>query len=56
VQRSSGGASWKQFRTIAATGAFHFSVRPQVTTRYRLATAMDAAASVRIRVKAAPVK
>jgi stage II sporulation protein D len=55
VQRSSGGAPWTQFRTITTTGAFHFSVKPQVTTRYRLATAMDAAASVRIRVDAATV-
>ena len=37
-------------------GAFHFTVKPKVTTAYRLATAQDAAASVRIRVEAATVK
>jgi hypothetical protein len=56
VQRSSNGAPWKQFRTIATTGAFRFSVKPKVTTEYRLATANDAAAFVRIRVEAATVK
>jgi hypothetical protein len=38
------------------TGAFHFAVKPKVTTEYRLATAKDAAAFVRIRVQAATVK
>ena len=38
------------------TGAFHFTVKPKVTTRYRLATRNDAAAPVRIRVQAATVK
>ena len=41
---------------IATTGAFHFSVKPKVTTKYRLATPNDAAASVRIRVEAATVR
>ncbi len=54
VQSSPAGALWKQFRTIATTGAFHFSVKPNVTTRYRLATTNDAAAPVRIRVQALP--
>lgn len=59
VQRRSGGAPWTQFRSIvpaAKTGAFHFAVKPKVTTYYRLATFRDAAASVRIRVEAATVK
>jgi hypothetical protein len=56
VQRSTAGKPWKQLRTIATTGAFHFSVKPKVTTSYRLATANDAAAPVRIRVQAATVK
>jgi stage II sporulation protein D len=56
LQSSSAGAAWKQFRTIAGTGAFHFAVKPRVTTRYRLATANDAAAPVRVRVEAATVK
>jgi hypothetical protein len=54
VQRSTAGTPWTQFRTIATTGAFHFSVKPKLTTRYRLATADDAAAPVRIRVEALP--
>jgi stage II sporulation protein D len=54
VQRSMAGASWTQFRPIAKTGVFHFSVKPKVTTQYRLATQSDAAAPVRIRVKALP--
>jgi hypothetical protein len=54
VQSSPAGAPWKQFRTIATTGAFHFSVKPKVTTRYRLATTNDAAAPVRIRIQALP--
>ncbi len=56
VQRSTAGTPWSHFRSIAKTGAFKFSVRPMVTTRYRLATANDAAAPVRIRVQAATVK
>lgn len=54
VQRSSAGAPWKQLRVIRTTGAFHFSIRPKVTTLYRLATKNDAAAPVRIRVQALP--
>jgi stage II sporulation protein D len=59
VQERSGGKPWTRLRSIlprAATGAFHFVVRPRMTTQYRLATAQDAAAFVRIRVKAATVK
>jgi stage II sporulation protein D len=59
VQRRTSGTSWTQFRSItpaAKTGAFNFTVKPKVTTQYRLATAKDAAASVRIRVKAATVR
>jgi stage II sporulation protein D len=56
VQRSVAGGPWKQFRTVATTGAFRFTVRPNVTTEYRLATANDAAAPVRIRVKNATVR
>jgi hypothetical protein len=54
VQRSTAGTPWKQFRTITTSGAFHFSVRPEVTIKYRLATTDDAAAPVRIRVEALP--
>jgi len=54
VESSPAGAPWKQFRTIATTGAFHFSVKARVTTKYRLATTNDAAAPVRIRVQALP--
>jgi hypothetical protein len=59
VQERSGGKPWTRLRSIlprAATGAFHFAVKPRMTTQYRLATAQDAAAFVRIRVKAATVK
>ena len=59
VQARSSGVPWKQLRSVVpdpATGAFHFAVKPKVTTQYRLATAQDAAASVRIRVKAATLK
>jgi SpoIID/LytB domain protein len=56
VQRSIAGAPWTQFRSITTTGAFKLSVRPKVTTKYRLATQIDAAAPVRIRVEAATVK
>ena len=56
VQSSTAGTAWRQLRTISKTGAFLFSVKPKVTTEYRLATAHDAAAFVRIRVKAATVK
>ena len=53
VQQRTRGKPWTQLRSItpaAKTGAFHFAVRPQVTTDYRLATVQDAAAYVRIRV------
>src|SRR5262249_58977229 len=58
VQKRSSGTQWKRLRAIvpaASTGAFHFAVKPKVTTQYRLATAADAAASVRIRVQTANV-
>ena len=55
VQKRSSGTAWKRLRAIAP-GPFSFSVKPKVTTQYRLATAQDAAASVRIRVGAATVK
>jgi stage II sporulation protein D len=54
VQERTRGTPWKQLRSIApapGTGAFHFAVRPQATTDYRLATPNDAAAFVRIRVQ-----
>jgi stage II sporulation protein D len=56
VQSRSSGTPWTKLRSIvpaAGTGAFHFAVKPKVTTQYRLATAQDAAAAVRIRVEAA---
>jgi stage II sporulation protein D len=56
VQQSTAGGLWKQFRKVAATGAFHFTVRPRATTDYRLATANDAAAPVRIRVQTGTVR
>ena len=59
VQVRSSGQPWRQLRSIvpaATTGAFHFAVKPTVTTQYRLATGQDAAAYVRIRVKAATLK
>jgi stage II sporulation protein D len=56
VQRSTAGKPWRQFRSIAKPGAFHFSVRPKVTTKYRLATADDASGYLRIRVGAATVR
>jgi stage II sporulation protein D len=59
VQGSAGGKAWKRLRSVvpaAKTGAFRIAVKPKVTTRYRLATANDTAAPVRIRVKAATVK
>jgi SpoIID/LytB domain protein len=55
VQKRSSATAWKRLRAIAP-GAFHFTVKPKVTTAYRLATAQDAAAFVRIRVEAATVK
>jgi stage II sporulation protein D len=53
VQQRTVGTRWTQLKSIApaaTTGAFHLAVRPKVTTDYRLATAADAAAFVRIRV------
>jgi stage II sporulation protein D len=47
------GGAWKPLKSIVpapTTGAFHLAVKPKATTDYRLATAQDAAASVRIRV------
>ena len=55
VQKRSSGNTWKRMRAIEA-GAFRFTVKPKVTTWYRLASAQDAAASVRIRVDTATVK
>jgi SpoIID/LytB domain protein len=55
VQRRSRGTSWTRLRSVEP-GAFHFTVKPKMTTAYRLATAQDAAAFVRIRVQAATVK
>jgi stage II sporulation protein D len=55
VQKRSSGTPWKRLRAVHA-GAFRFTVKPKVTTVYRLATAQDAAGSVRIRVDAATVK
>ncbi len=59
VERRTSAIAWTQFRSVtpaAKTGSFRFTVRPKVTTQYRLATAKDAAASVRIRIEAATVK
>jgi hypothetical protein len=59
VQSRTSGTAWTQFRSIvpaAKTGVFQFTVRPKVTTQYRLATEKDAAAPVRIRVEGATVK
>jgi stage II sporulation protein D len=55
LQKRSSGTSWQRVRAIAP-GVFRFSVKPKVTTYYRLATAQDAAAPVRIRVGAATLK
>jgi hypothetical protein len=41
---------------VTTIGAFHFSVKPRLTTDYRLSTANDAAAPVRVRVKTATVR
>jgi stage II sporulation protein D len=54
VQERSRGVPWRQLRKVVParkTGAFHFAVKPRVTTDYRLATAQAAAAFVRIRVQ-----
>jgi hypothetical protein len=55
VEKSSGGAAWKRLRSVTP-GPFRFTVKPEVTTAYRLATRQDAAAPVQIRVEAATVK
>ncbi|HJU37420.1 MAG TPA: SpoIID/LytB domain-containing protein [Gaiellaceae bacterium] len=55
VQKRSNGTPWKRLRAVHS-GSFRFTVKPRVTTVYRLATAQDAAGSVRIRVQAATVK
>jgi stage II sporulation protein D len=54
VQRRSHGGAWTQFKRVAPTakgGAFRLVARPSATTDYRLATAQDAAAAIRVRVK-----
>jgi stage II sporulation protein D len=50
VQKRSSGTPWQRLRAVVP-GAFHFAVKPKVTTQYRLASAHDAAAPVRIRVQ-----
>jgi stage II sporulation protein D len=53
LQERSLGGTWKPVKSILpapSTGAFHLAVRPKATTDYRLASAQDAAAFVRIRV------
>jgi stage II sporulation protein D len=52
VQKRSSGRPWQPLRAVVP-GAFHFAVKPRVTTQYRLATAHDAAAPVQIRVRSA---
>jgi stage II sporulation protein D len=52
VQKRTSGAAWQRLRPVVP-GSFSFTVRPRVTTDYRLANADDAAAFVRIRVQAA---
>jgi stage II sporulation protein D len=49
LQARVAGAPWTQVKTMAP-GAFRLTVKPSATTDYRLATAADAAAFVRIRV------
>jgi stage II sporulation protein D len=56
LQQATAGTAWTQLRKITKSGAFQLSIRPKVTTKYRLATKNDAAAPVRIRVQAATVK
>lgn len=54
VQSRSKGGSWAKLKSVTPdpdTGAFSFTVKAKVTTDYRLATAADAAAFVRIRVE-----
>jgi len=54
VQTRSRGVAWAQLSPVTPdpqTGAFSLTVQPKLTTDYRLATAADAAGSVRIRVE-----
>ena len=55
VQKRSSGTPWRRLRSVAS-GVFEFTVKPKVTTQYRLANAQDAAAPVRIRVDTGTVK
>ena len=52
VQQRTQGMPWRKLKPVtpAAGGAIRLTVTPAVTTDYRLATARDAAAFVRIRV------
>jgi stage II sporulation protein D len=53
LQERSAGGPWTELKTVIPsrhTGAISVNVTPTVTTEYRLATAADAAAYVRIRV------
>jgi stage II sporulation protein D len=52
VQKRSSGRPWQQLRSLVP-GAFSFAVKPKVTTQYRLTSATDTAAPVRIRVQTA---
>ena len=52
VQKRSGSGAWQQLRTLVP-GVFSFAVKPKVTTQYRLTSANDTAAPVRIRVQTA---
>jgi stage II sporulation protein D len=54
VQKRSGSGAWQQLRTLVP-GVFSFAVKPKVTTQYRLTSANDTAAPVRIRVQTATV-
>jgi stage II sporulation protein D len=50
VQKRSGGAPWQLLKSLVP-GAFSFAVKPKVTTQYRLTSANDTAAPVRIMVQ-----
>ena len=57
VQQRTQGMPWKQLKPVTpavGSGAIRLAVRPSMTTDYRLATARDAAAFVRIRVEPSP--
>jgi SpoIID/LytB domain protein len=59
VESRSSGTPWLPLRAVVPatkTGVFHISVKPKVTTEYRLANGQDAAAFVRIRVDAATLR